>query len=68
MTGCRKKDKETSAMLKFCGTLFREAGHQGVYSFQSNYNLTDEWLQHYDLITAAQEILSIPSNDLDGHR
>lgn len=55
-------------MLKFCGTLFREAGHQGVYSFQSNYNLTDEWLQHYDLITAAQEILSIPSNDLDGHR
>lgn len=27
------------------------------------YNLTDEWLQFYDLIMTAQEIPSIPSND-----
>ena len=32
-------------------------------SFHSNYNLTDKWLQPYDLIIAAQEILSIPRND-----
>lgn len=42
LTRRHKKDKEAPVILKLCKTLFRKAGHKGTYSFQSNYNLTDE--------------------------